>query len=63
MQADKLKSDAEESEKRAAEQRRQEQERIAEDAAQAQRGYEREIEEGVITVMVRAPQGNRFGRR
>jgi len=77
MQADKLKADAVELERRAAEEQVQEQQRREDDAAQAQRSYEQEIEdkelglpeepgageEGVITVLVRTPKGNRFGRR
>lgn len=77
LQADERKADAAEVEKRIAEEEVQKQQRQDDEAAQAQRSYEQEIEDkllglpiepsqnedGAITVLVRTPKGGRFGRR
>lgn len=77
MQADKIKADAAEAEKRAANEALQHEEAARQSAVQAQQDYERDIEEKLlglpeepsanepdsITVLIRSPKGQKFGRR
>ena len=77
VQADKIKADAVEAEKRAADEALQHEEAARQSAAQAQQDYERDIEDKLlrlpkeptanepdsITVLIRSPKGQKFGRR
>ena len=77
MQADKIKTDAVEAERRAANETLQHEEAARQSAARAQQDYERDIEEKLlrlpheptanepdsITVLIRSPKGQKFGRR
>lgn len=77
VQADKIKADAADAQRRAENEALRQEEEAKQTAALAQRDYERELEEKLlalppeppasdpeaITVLVRSPKGQKFGRR